>query len=44
VSVRGIAEELNRLSVPTYTGRKGCWSKTTVHNLLKRMKKLNLHI
>jgi DNA invertase Pin-like site-specific DNA recombinase len=44
VSVRGIAEELNRRSVPTYTGRKGCWSKTTVHNLLKRLKKLNLHI
>ncbi|MEZ5017273.1 MAG: recombinase family protein [Flavipsychrobacter sp.] len=39
-TIRGITGELNRLKVTTYRNKK--WHPNTVHNLIKRIKRLNI--
>lgn len=39
-TIRGITGELNRLKVTTYRNKK--WYPNTVHNLIKRIKRLNI--
>lgn len=36
-TVRGVAAELNRLKIPTYSNAIGKWHKTTVQNLIQRL-------
>ena len=40
-SENGIANELNRRKIPTSRGTEGGWAFSTVHQMLKRIEKLD---
>lgn len=43
-TIRAIASELNRKQVATYSDNSSRWHPTTVHQLLKRIKRLQSHV